>query len=73
MFKRWNFHNIGPQRVQRASKYGVSKIRRTFDSIPAFHPINDTARISLYSVRKYLPGHLNPLTSKIYTVRNSFV
>ena len=47
-------------------------MHKHFDNIPSFLPILNTTGTTHYSVGKYLPELLNPLTQNKYSLRDFF-
>ena len=52
--------------------HGLLKIHKSYDTIPSFRPIVDTANNPCYGIDKYLSNLLSPLTHNDSSVKDTF-
>ena len=66
------FNLCRPKNAKPAKAHGLPKIHKSFDRIPKFRPIIDTAGSTHYFVGKFLPSLLKRLTVNEFSVKDSF-
>ena len=53
--------------------YGLCKVHKQLvDNYPSFRPITSTIKTPTYNIAKFLVPLLEPITTNVYTVKNSF-
>ena len=53
--------------------YGLCKVHKQLvDNCPSFRPITSTIKTPTYNIAKFLVPLQEPITTNMYTVKNSF-